>query len=212
MAGTNQRLRPGCRPVVLTFDDGYKGNYDVLFPLLKKYRARATIFLIVGKVVERRRPATPGALTWDEVREMVASGLVEIGTHTYDSHRNLIDWIRNAPDKPERVRRWRELYQDLQLAREVAEMKLGVPVRSMAWPHGKRTANHIQLAKMAGYELVFNTQFGTNAPGYVDPLDLRRINASSSWTTAEAMVKRLWLAERGRGLDGRPLRFAWVTP
>lgn len=204
-------LKKGCKPVVYTFDDGYRNNYSLLFPLVKKLRVKVTIFLIVGKVVNERTSETGNALTWPEVIEMANSGLVEFGSHTYDLHRNLLSYIKYAGNRKERIKRWRELYHDLRLAKRVLENKLGKPVTTMAWPHGKRSKNHIKLAKKAGYRYVFNTQFGTNVPGYCNYGDLKRISASSRWMSAEALLKRLWYAERGRGLDGKPRHFVWAT-
>lgn len=45
--------------VVLTFDDGFRDNYDNAFPILKKYKIPATIFLATGCV-------TDGQLPWSE--------------------------------------------------------------------------------------------------------------------------------------------------
>ncbi|MCQ2446078.1 MAG: polysaccharide deacetylase family protein [Clostridia bacterium] len=64
------------KPVMLTFDDGYKDNYEELFPLLKKYNCKATIFMIAGKEGKTHY------LTADMITEMSESGLVSIQSHT----------------------------------------------------------------------------------------------------------------------------------
>ncbi len=71
------------RSVILTFDDGYADNYTELFPILKKYNIKATIFLI-GDYVDR----DPRYLTAEQIKEMSESGLVQFGCHTM-SHRDL---------------------------------------------------------------------------------------------------------------------------
>ena len=70
-------FEPVARHVCLTFDDGYEDNYVHLFPLLKKYQAKATIFAA-------HRCEYPGKpmLTDAQIREMSDSGLVEFGGHT----------------------------------------------------------------------------------------------------------------------------------
>ena len=64
------------KPVLLTFDDGYRDNYEELFPLLKKYNAKATIFMITGKLSKNHY------LTPEMITEMVESGLVSVQSHT----------------------------------------------------------------------------------------------------------------------------------
>ena len=67
------------KPVMLTFDDGYLDNYEELFPLLQKYNAKATIFVITTSVDK-----DPRTMTSEQAREMAASGLVSIQSHTYN--------------------------------------------------------------------------------------------------------------------------------
>ncbi|MBR5093890.1 MAG: polysaccharide deacetylase family protein [Oscillospiraceae bacterium] len=65
------------KPVLLTFDDGYRDNYTELFPLLRRYGVKATIFVVPG-YLENEHCLGP-----DEIREMLASGLVSIQCHTW---------------------------------------------------------------------------------------------------------------------------------
>ncbi len=82
------RLKRGkdtSRCVVLTFDDGYKDNYSVAFPLLKKFNFPATIFLATGKigdVAAHHGGKTLPMLSLKEIEEMSESGLVEFMPHT----------------------------------------------------------------------------------------------------------------------------------
>ncbi len=64
------------KPVMLTFDDGYDDNYTELFPLLKKYNMKATVFVITNDVGIIHK------LTEAQIREMSESGLVSIQSHT----------------------------------------------------------------------------------------------------------------------------------
>jgi len=65
------------KPVILTFDDGYADNYHELFPLLQKYQVKATIFVVTGTM-----DWNPRSLTTEQIRELSASGLVSIQSHT----------------------------------------------------------------------------------------------------------------------------------
>jgi peptidoglycan/xylan/chitin deacetylase (PgdA/CDA1 family) len=97
------------RLVVLTFDDGYRDNYECLFPLLEKYEARATIFVSAGFVDPD--PATrpgrfEGYLSEPEIKEMQASGRVEFQAHGVTHGRVFSSTRRCGVQERERRNAW----------------------------------------------------------------------------------------------------------
>lgn len=70
--------------VVLTFDDGTRDFYEVAFPLLQKYQMQAVVFLIPDWM------GAAGMLTWEQIREMHQSGLVDFQSHTFSHQRIFI--------------------------------------------------------------------------------------------------------------------------
>lgn len=71
------------KPVLLTFDDGYKNNYEELFPLLQKYNCKVTIFVVTDLVDQADHK-----MTSEQIKELSDSGLVSIQSHT-GSHPHL---------------------------------------------------------------------------------------------------------------------------
>ena len=63
------------KSVVLTFDDGYISNYELIYPILKKYNIPATIFIIGDMVGDDRH------FSWEDAKKMNDEGLVSIYTH-----------------------------------------------------------------------------------------------------------------------------------
>ena len=70
------------KPIFLTFDDGYLENYTEIFPILQKYNAKITLFLIISSI-------TPSNLTQDMIVEMSDSELVKFESHTL-THPSLV--------------------------------------------------------------------------------------------------------------------------
>jgi len=86
-------------PIVLTFDDGYLDNWVYVYPILKKYRLKGTIF-VVPEFVDPTKNCRPnlddaaaektspdnlkwwGYLSWAEMRKMEADGTIDIQSHT----------------------------------------------------------------------------------------------------------------------------------
>ncbi len=121
------------KPVLLTFDDGYDDNYTELFPLLRKYNAKATIFLITDLI------GTEHYLTEEQIKEMAQSELISFQSHTA-SHAFLSD--RTAAQLKE------ELYQSkLELARLVGKESfvLCYPTGKYSFLSLEKTKEHYQF-------------------------------------------------------------------
>lgn len=67
------------KPILLTFDDGYQGHYDYVYPLLKQYRYPAAFGIYTQKVNQKFGRSS---LTWAQLREMAADPLVTIASHS----------------------------------------------------------------------------------------------------------------------------------
>lgn len=65
------------KPVILTFDDGHEDNYSELFPLLKKYNVKATLFVVTDFM-----NYVDICMSREQVAELAQSGLVSIQSHT----------------------------------------------------------------------------------------------------------------------------------
>lgn len=105
------------KPVVLTFDDGYRDFYGNALPILSKYSLRATLFVITQLV------GGDDYVTWDQLRVIVSSGLVTIGDHTL-SHVSL-----PSVEEP-------EARNQILSAKSILETNLGVTVDTFAYPYG----------------------------------------------------------------------------
>jgi poly-beta-1,6-N-acetyl-D-glucosamine N-deacetylase len=70
------------RSILLTFDDGTKGNWIYADPMLRRLRFKAVEFVITGRVGQHQ----PYYLNWAEVKRMQSSGRWAIGSHTRDGH------------------------------------------------------------------------------------------------------------------------------
>ena len=164
--------------VMLTFDDGYQSFYTRVFPLLKKYRYPATLAL-VGSWMEGQhaedRPKAP-LLTWPQVREVVASGLVEIASHSYDLHHGitsnpqgdeqsavtsrLYDKEYEEYENDETYRQ--RIYDHIGKSTDFIFQNLGIRPRVMVWPYGEYNAIAVDAAKKAGLTITMGLQDGHN--------------------------------------------------
>ena len=155
------------RSVMITFDDGYDSVYLHAYPVLKTLNLKAAVFLI-GSRIGMPAHGNRGHLTWEQVKEMQGSGLVEFGSHTFDGH-DVVD------DKPALLAWTGEtLIGDARrLHRAFEDHGLPAPT-AIAYPGGAYTPTVLAAARELGYRLGFGTERGYVRPGD-DPLTLRRI-------------------------------------
>lgn len=131
------------KPVVLTFDDGFADFFTAALPVLRRYDFAATLYVATAYVektsawLQKERETARAMLTWDQLREICASG-IECGGHT-QSHPQL-DTLP-LPQARE------EIYQCKQIIEEQLEQK----IYSFAYPYGYQTAAVRQLVQIAGY-------------------------------------------------------------
>lgn len=127
------------KPIILTFDDGYRDFYTSVFPVLKKYHLKATSFVITGFVGE------PAYMTWDMIKEIDRSGLVEVGAHTV-THLDL-SALSDA-----------EATSQIVNCKAALEQHLGHPVDDFAYPSGKYTSATLEILQKAGFQTAVTTQ------------------------------------------------------
>lgn len=134
------------RPVTaITIDDGHESVYRVLFPLIKQKHIPVTLFLYPSAISNASY-----ALTWDQLREMRASGLVDIQCHTY--------WHPDfRRENKKRAPADYASFVDMQLTKSRAKLdaRLGTHIDLLAWPYGILDPELEAAARHAGYRAAF---------------------------------------------------------
>jgi peptidoglycan/xylan/chitin deacetylase (PgdA/CDA1 family) len=119
--------------VVVVFDDGWLGQYEHAFPVLRRLGYPATFFIFTNPIGSNVR-----WMTWEQLRELTAAGMT-IASHTR-THPRL-----NRIEDPVELRR------EIAGSRELLERKLGVEVKHFAYPFGTYTPAVLAAVQEAGY-------------------------------------------------------------
>ncbi|MGQ0665540.1 MAG: polysaccharide deacetylase family protein [Nitrospiraceae bacterium] len=150
MAGCREFSKPPC---VISFDDGWGDNYSNAFPLLKKHKLPAHVFLATEMI------GSAGYMTWDQVRKMEREGIV-MGSHTA-THA-----VLTALDE-EQVR-W-----ELASSKETIEKQLGRSCLWFCYPKGEHNQFTYKLVQEF-YSAALTVEHGVVSRGD-DPFTIRRI-------------------------------------
>jgi peptidoglycan/xylan/chitin deacetylase (PgdA/CDA1 family) len=163
------------RHLAITFDDGYRDNFENARPVLEKLSLPATFFVVsewMGTDVvpwwDRVRGVRHPWMTWDEVRALHRSGF-EIGAHT----RSHVDLGKVSTA---------EARDEVLGARHELERQIGVRVDSFAYPYGGRkhvTDANREVVKNAGFRCCCSAFGGINPAG-TDPFRLKRVPVAPS--------------------------------
>lgn len=139
---------PPPRSVVITADDGHRSVYTDMFPILKKYGYHATLFIYPSAISNARY-----ALTWEMLKEMAASGLVDIQSHSF-WHPNLHkDRKRLSPAEFDK-------FVAVQFGKPIAILRklTGAKADMLSWPFGIYDPELIVKAREAGYASAFTIE------------------------------------------------------
>lgn len=139
---------PAPKSVVIVEDDAHMSVYSDMWPIIRAYRYPVTIFVYPSAISNAKY-----AMTWDQLRELKKSGLVDIQSHTY--------WHPNF--KRERKKLTPAAYdklvtEQLTKAKKKLEQEVGGPVDLLAWPFGIYDDHLLRKAGEAGYIGTFSIE------------------------------------------------------
>lgn len=117
--------------LIITFDDGLKGNYTYALPLLKKYGFTAIFFIAVERV------GSENYMNWEELSSLLEHGM-SVQSHTL-THRPLQTLEKE------------EIFHELFTSKYILEEKLKTNVSAISFPHGSYNKLVVEIAKKIGY-------------------------------------------------------------
>lgn len=169
------------KAVLLTFDDGLKSVYTKAFPLLRAYNYPALVAVVTGwldmpqgqTVDYGPRPFhRQDFLTWAELREMQASGLIEVASHSNNMHHGVLAnaFGTQTPaaitrvydpsnNRHESVQHYRQrVHADLDTSAKRILQEIGVRPRSMVWPYAAYNSITNEIAESVGMPVSFDLE------------------------------------------------------
>jgi peptidoglycan/xylan/chitin deacetylase (PgdA/CDA1 family) len=174
------------RAAVITFDDGWKSQYDVAWPILKQYGYPHTMF-IYTEGVRGGHYGGGEAISWEQLAEMRDAGVdIQAHSETHPDLRKPYDKIAKKRLSPPEYEQWLE--NEIGRSKRTLEEKLGIRVNCFAVPYGNINDRVRAVAQKEGYEGVF-TVYGQrlvyNAPN--NSLGRYLIEANKPKVFAEAV-------------------------
>src|SRR5213596_2070454 len=153
-----KNIPPRC--AVITFDDGWKSQYEVAWPIMKKFGYPFTMFIYTEGV---RGGSLGGgeAITWEQLADMRDNG-VDIQAHTA-THQDLREGhhiMLIASGKRTKTKLTGPQYEqwmqnEVVGAKQLLEQRLGIKVNCLAVPFGNYNEHVKEIARNSGYEAMF---------------------------------------------------------
>lgn len=126
------------KAAVVTLDDGYKDAYDFAYPVAKKYGIVLNLMIPTGLL------NNSNYMSWDNLREMVNSGMVNAYDHTW-SHYSLPNG--NV----------QKIEMEVMTAKNQLEQNLGKKVNIFSYPYGSNDQKTVNILQKNGFIGAFST-------------------------------------------------------
>lgn len=156
------------RAICLTFDDGKVSDYEIAFPLLKKYGLAATFFVVTDRV------GKSGYVTWEHLEEMNRAGM------SIESHSRSHPFLSQCSESM--------VYEEMASSKAAIESRLGTSVRCFAFPGGDWVLAHQAIAKRCGYDAICTSNVGLNQQMSIWSLERLTISRAETLETFRAIL------------------------
>ena len=181
---SEKAIPPRC--AVISFDDGWKSQYDVAWPIMKKFGYPFTMF-IYTEGVQGGHFGGGQAISWEQLAEMRDAGVdIEAHSATHQDLRKGYDVINKKKTSGPEYEQW--LQNEVVGCKQLLEQRLGIKVNCFAVPFGNYNEHVKEVARNAGYEAMF-TVYGQpltfNSP--LDSLGRYAIEANKPKVFADAV-------------------------
>ncbi len=182
------------KSVAVTFDDGYEDNYTNALPILKKYHAKATIYLVVDRhnrewSSKRKKKNNNNELMHEpklqdeQVEKLIESGIIEIGSHTL-THDNLPTLTIEKK------------HEEIIDSRNLIKEKFNIECESFCYPFGLYDEVDLKMVEQAGYISATTVEKGIDDFSIANPYILKRITLSGK-DNFYAFILKLKMGRRG---------------
>jgi len=181
---SEKAIPPRC--AVISFDDGWKSQYEVAWPIMKKFGYPFTMF-IYTEGVQGGHFGGGQAISWEQLAEMRDAGVdIEAHSATHQDLRKGYDVINKKKTSGPEYEQW--LQNEVVGCKQLLEQRLGIKVNCFAVPFGNYNEHVKEVARNAGYEAMF-TVYGQpltfNSP--LDSLGRYAIEANKPKVFADAV-------------------------
>lgn len=174
------------RAVLVTFDDGCADIFEYAFPILRELGVPSTHFVITERL---ENPSDRDHFTWDHAEQMVASGLVELASHSH--------WHRNYDHQGAQLSMvLDQMEMDLEQSRDVLFRRLGHRNHHLAWPWGYNPPEYQAIATRLGFDWQYQAYFG-RADGLTGQTKIPRIRTDGSLSRIFEPWVKLWTSPLG---------------
>src|SRR5256714_11511579 len=141
------------KSAIITLDDGWKSQYDVAWPILKKFNYPVTLF-IYTEGIKPGHFSGGESMSWEQLAEMRDAGIdIQGHTATHSDLRKPYDKVAKKHLNPQEYEEW--LQKEIVGSKQMIEQKLGVKVNCFAVPYGFHNDHIRDVAMKAGYEALF---------------------------------------------------------